>query len=546
MKDVDIYDLKSISTTKTPRPDQTKLLEFSKSCVLSNKKFIMIDAPVGIGKSYYAVMFMDWFKTNYDRSAQFDILTNSKILQEQYTNDFDFINSLWGKGSYQCETHNTDCGTGSEWCRIQNTKCPECPYAIAKSRFEMGDVALTNFHLFLTYKLYMPMAWKRTSRVLIIDEAHDFDSVFCDFVTTKISKPLLKRNGFNDDEISRALNVFGRNPEDLFPEDFVQIVNDDFLPIVKSVINRLSREAEDRNIQAINYLQSLGNNFIKWERLAEEYNKLPDNWIVEIERIKKTSKDGIPMDEYYEFTAQPVWAYPYLDEVVWSRYDYIIFMSGTILDKNLFSKMNGLDVALSEYISIPSPFPVENRPIYYFFNSGKQTFKTKELVWAQQKQTLAKVLKKHKKDKGIIHTANYEIQGWVNKAFDEDRILTHDSSNRSEILQQHYNAERATVLVSPSMMTGVDLKDDYSRHQTILKIPYPNLGSKKIKKRMDTIKDWYTLKTVQDLIQMYGRSIRSIDDKAETYILDTCFGDVLKWGGKWIPQWIKDAIQYIE
>lgn len=170
MKDVDIYDLKSISTTKTPRPDQTKLLEFSKSCVLSNKKFIMIDAPVGIGKSYYAVMFMDWFKTNYDRSAQFDILTNSKILQEQYTNDFDFINSLWGKGSYQCETHNSDCGTGTEWCRIQNTKCPDCPYAIAKSRFEMGDVALTNFHLFLTYKLYMPMAWKRSSRVLIIDE----------------------------------------------------------------------------------------------------------------------------------------------------------------------------------------------------------------------------------------------------------------------------------------------------------------------------------------------------------------------------------------
>ena len=82
-KEQKVFSLNSIKLDKTPRPAQIKLLDFTKQCVMSNKKYMIIDAPVGIGKSYFSVMFMDWFKHNYDMTAQFDILTNSKILQEQ-------------------------------------------------------------------------------------------------------------------------------------------------------------------------------------------------------------------------------------------------------------------------------------------------------------------------------------------------------------------------------------------------------------------------------------------------------------------------------
>lgn len=556
MKDTDLYDIPNITLDKIPRPAQNQLLNFTTKCVLGNKKFILIDAPVGVGKSYYAVMVMDWFRKNYNASSQFDILTNSKILQEQYTRDFDFMQSLWGKGSYHCDKYNSDCSTGLEWCKLQNNQCDECPYKIAKARFEMADVALTNFHLFLTYQIYMPMAWKRSSKILIIDEAHDFDNVFCDFITTKISKPLLKRNGFTDEEIINAINLFGQYPEDLAPGEFVRIVQEEFLPIVKTVINRLGREAEGGNMQAVSYAQSLGNNFLKWELLQAEYSKQPDNWIVEIEQVKttrqpaKTTKGKIkemPAESsYYEFTAQPVWASSYLADKVWNKYDHVIFMSGTILDKTLFCKMNGIDVEQADYISQESPFPVENRPIYYFHKTGKQTFKTKELVWEKQKEVLGKILKKHKNDKGICHTANYEIMGWVSKAFNENRILTHDSTNRSDVLQQHYNSDEPTVLVSPSMMTGVDLTGDFSRFQVLIKIPYPNLGSKKIKKRMETEQNYYSLTTVRAIIQSYGRSVRSMDDHAKSYIIDSCFGDVLKWSRHYFPQWVQDAIIYVE
>jgi len=297
---------------------------------------------------------------------------------------------------------------------------------------------------------------------------------------------------------------------------------------------------------SLNYIQSLNNNFLKWESLSKQFEQYPDNWVLETETIKKYNKENKLIDQYIELTAQPVWAYPYLQEMIWNKYDQVIFMSGTILDKSLFSKMNGLNDDIATYISMPSPFPVDNRPIYYFHKTGKQTYKTKDITWTKQLPVLEKIIKKHKKQMGIIHTGNYELMNWVLRDVNNDRILTHDSNNRSEILQHHYNSDEPTILCSPSMMVGVDLADDYSRHQTILKMPYPNLSSKKIKKRMETMPEYYGLVSVRDLVQSYGRSVRSKDDYADTYILDSCFSDLLKWNSKYFPQWVIDAIEYIE
>ena len=100
-----------------------------------------------------------------------------------------------------------------------------------------------------------------------------------------------------------------------------------------------------------------------------------------------------------------------------------------------------------------------------------------------------------------------------------------------------------TVLVSPSMMNGVDLKDDLSRFQIIMKIPYPNIKSKKIKKRQKDNKEWYQWKTVVDLIQSYGRSVRSAEDWAETYILDESLSNIMKFNYKYLPRYFTDAIK---
>lgn len=546
-QDVSTYELKQIKLDKTPRPEQIKLLEFTKESILSNNKFVLLNAATGAGKSFFSVMFMDWFKKNFDISATFDILTNSKLLQEQYSNEFNFMNNLWGIQNYECENYKTDCGTGMEWCRLQNKQCGECPYKQAKWKFDNGDIALTNFHLFLSYMIHVPQAWKRSSRVLIIDECDQFEAITADFIKTEISKPILKKCGFNSEDISKALKIFGNKPYELSDSEFVRLVKEQFISIAKTVMNRLVKELEDKQtVQTNRYISELKGNILNWENLYKYYNTNPDNWVVDVNFIDKKDKTGKSVDKYYEMIAQPVWVYQYLDKYVWSKYDYVIFMSGTILDKELFSKINGIDNNRATYINIDSPFPKDNRPIYYFNNIGKMSYKTKDITWQKMKPVLEKILKKHKNESGIIHTHTYEFQKIITEQINDDRFLSHDSSNRNEVLQLHYNRNEPSVLISPSMAIGIDLIDNYSRHQTIIKMPYPNLNSKKIKKRLETIPEWYQLTTVRELIQMLGRSIRHNEDWAKSYILDGSFGDLLKWNRKYFPNYILEAIHYIE
>ena len=47
------------------------------------------------------------------------------------------------------------------------------------------------------------------------------------------------------------------------------------------------------------------------------------------------------------------------------------------------------------------------------------------------------------------------------------------------------------------------------------------------------------------IIQMTGRSVRSIDDYADTIIIDGSFGDVIKHSSHFLPDWVQEAIKRI-
>jgi ATP-dependent DNA helicase DinG len=52
--------------------------------------------------------------------------------------------------------------------------------------------------------------------------------------------------------------------------------------------------------------------------------------------------------------------------------------------------------------------------------------------------------------------------------------VTDPEIQRDEVIYQHENSIRPTVLISPSLHTGLDLKDNLSRFQIITKVLYPN------------------------------------------------------------------------
>jgi Rad3-related DNA helicase len=127
----------------------------------------------------------------------------------------------------------------------------------------------------------------------------------------------------------------------------------------------------------------------------------------------------------------------------------------------------------------------------------------------------------HNQDKGIIHTHNNNITNQLAAAVKESRFLIREPGVRNELLlEQHAESPDPTVLISPSMSHGVDLKDDLARFQIIVKAPFLPIRDKRIEKLMKNNYDWYVNKMLCALIQSCGRGVRSKKDHCITYILD--------------------------
>lgn len=536
-----------------PRNEQIDALEFVKHNIRRGKKYMMLNAPTGIGKSYFSVMLMNWYSMYINPEAKFDLLTNSKILQNQYVNEFPFIKSLKGQSSYLCNTYGGTCQEGKEMNKALKRRCTECPYDEAVGEWLNSKVSLTNFHLFNTYHLFLPkIIENKQCNVLIIDEAHDFESVLCDFITMRITERGLKSYGFSD---SRILGIKKHLLGVTNVYRFIDFINDFFLVELDMLLdsmqgrlsdNRISRSEKLKTSKYITNVHSAIESYKKFIESIEEDEGEINNWVLEIAKEEKKSEKGRKPLLDKSYIIQPIWSNKYLHDYIWKYYDHIIFMSGTILDKDMFSYLNGLEPKLTAYYNIKSPFLVKRRPIYYI-KVGKMTFSEKENTFKKQVKVLDKIVNRNDKKKGIIHTFNYEISNWLKEYYEgNDRFLFHTPEDRDVILDKHLKSKEPTILVSPSLMNGVDLKDELSRFQVILKIPYPNLKSEKIKKRMSDNREWYGFKTCIDIQQMYGRSIRSVDDYAETYILDESLSNVLKYNYKFLPEYFTEAIRVLK
>jgi Rad3-related DNA helicase len=538
-----------------PRKEQKSALNFIDDTYKNNKtsKFFLMDLPVGVGKSYLALMIADWYKKNVNKMARVDIITNSKILQDQYANTYESISDLKGKENYECETYACSCAQGSEFNRLNKTSCESCPYSYARESYQSGGISLTNFYLYILYAIYNPKLMEsRDARVLIVDEAHEFDDVMSDFITIKITETSLKKYKFASeyDLIKRLKAV--KSISDYV--EFLKHYNTEIINTMDSMSNGMSSAprnvTEDKRDLKISKLLKTKNSDVKMMQLVTdlkqqqskidvfltEYKANPNNWVLESSYNEKLRQK--------ELSLEPIWAYDYLDKYVFSHYDMVFLMSGTILDKNLFCQLNGLDVSKAVYYSISSPFPLRNRMIYYM-PVGKMSYKSKEETFKRYIPYIKKLLDKYKNKKGIIHTNSFELANWIKDSIKDPRLIFHDSSNKDEMLRLHIESKESTVIVSPSMDTGVSFDDDSARFQIIAKVPYPSLASQKNKMRQSNNPDWYSWKTVSGFIQMTGRAVRSDMDYADTIVIDGGFGDVMKHSSHFLPDWIQNAIKKI-
>jgi ATP-dependent DNA helicase DinG len=278
------------------------------------------------------------------------------------------------------------------------------------------------------------------------------------------------------------------------------------------------------------------------ERLTRTINSIlsnPKNWI-----ISDIKKDNYKVDKV-ELKPLDIASYC---KPVFEKGSKALIMSATILNNKAFCKSIGLNLDDVKFIQVKSDFPLEHRAIYplniaYLNYSNLQSID----IISKISRAVDNIMSMYKNDKGIIHTTSYEqltfIKDNISKENARRLLITDPEIQRDEIIFQHVSTTKPTVLISPSLHTGLDLKDELSRFQIITKVPYPSKGDRWTNAKRELDPEWYYWQTALRLIQAYGRSIRSKDDWAKTYILDAAFGYFIKKNKSMLPEWFIQAIK---
>lgn len=516
-KEININDWQKFFPYEKPRQQQTNVINKVLCEFKNNKKYAIIDCGTGVGKSAIgltiaqAIANSSEYEGNYENGAYF--LTTQKILQKQYEDDFSKsgLISLYSSSNYSCKTDKTvSCKEVQTGIRTNSmpkkySSCSyNCKYKKVKKDFVEKSLGITNFSYFLTEKSYSQKIPNK--KVLIVDEAHNLENELSRFIEISVSEYFSEK----------ILKI--KVPKDLKTQfQTFNWIKNFYYPEIGKKISFISQQLEKFGITT-GKLEEFSKITKHFDMLVSHEKKIfnfinlydKDNWIFDTENVKS---------RYKKFIFKPIEVAPYAKDYLLKYADFIIFMSATIISHEGFSITLGLPAEQTVSIKEDSPFLPEKSPII-FSPAGSMSMKNINNTLPIMTNMIKEIIQNHPNEKGIIHTHNIKIAEALSKNIKSSRLLIAYGNNRDEVLNKHINSKKPTILLSPSMAEGVNLKGDLSKFQIICKIPFPYLGDKVVGKKIKKWKWWYDTQTIRKVIQSVGRSIRSENDEAITYILD--------------------------
>jgi Rad3-related DNA helicase len=505
-------------------------------------RFLLGDFTV-THNSGIAVAAASWAKTlpttgEFQQGAY--ILSPQKTLTAQYMKDFANLGllELKGKANYWCHQFETDCDTASllhggrdDEDAGDNRGNPDlcCEYKPAKKAFIAGLMGVTNFAYYLNETQYSGQLKNR--QLLILDEGHNTEGQILGFTDTVINPKRSEEHGAGKLPFIKP----GENAKtrEWLVKTFVPATQE-YMRNLEELMNE-AKYAQNREDQ-IKYGRKLDSTDKFLCRLNRFINSEdPGNWLC------WSDKDSNVL------TIKPLTATLYADEVLFRKAKKILIMSATILDFNTFMRNLGIKREDAEILAVPSEFPVENRPIFYR-PVGLMSHKYIDQTLPKMGAMVEKILDKYAKHKGITQTHSYRITKYLTDFLRgkpaSKRILTHTGEiqgSRDLAVQKHLSSPDPTVLFSPSMTEGLDLKEDLARFGISCKVPYPYMDPY-VKARMQRDPAWYEWLTALAIVQGTGRIVRSRTDKGHFYILDGSFEYFLTKNQKVLPKWWTDSI----
>lgn len=492
-----------------PRQFQLETVSEITEAIEKGYKYIVLEAGTGTGKSAVAATLSGMFDSSY-------ILTVTKQLQDQYLKDFSDLGFklVKGRSNFMCKNYlknglEQSCDLGR--CVVEGHSCKyslnshenqkitrqnTCRYYFQKYLGLNSRVTVANYHYMFLELNYVSDFSKRS--LMICDEAHNIESMMMNQLTLEFDRKDLKeyiKFNLSKDVINRLQNG-----------DYHDWI--DFAEKIKSKYEIELAKIED--IDRPHLIEKkifIKNRIADCRRFLTHLHMDPEMWIFDYS------------DEFAIAQFKPLKIDNYAVDTLFKYADVCIFMSATILDYRLFAHWLGISPDEIYAIRRKSPFDIKRNPIKTFMDFN-MSYAQIERTAPQTLPAIKEILDKHKNDKGIIHTISTNCRDFLIENIKTDRFISHDTNNRSDIIEQFKNSDNPLVLVSPSVNEGVDLPGDECRFQIIYKIPYPDLGDRQIAMRNAIDSKWYDYKTSLALVQTHGRGMRFEDDYCTTYVID--------------------------
>lgn len=471
------------------RPKQEEAIQIA---LTNDKRVTAFSSPTGSGKSAINVAIALLSK------KPTCIVTNSRGLQDQYMRDFKSVGmvDIRGRNNYSCSLKDGfTCDEGyASRCPYKNTVA--CPSSQAEMRAAVSPLVITNFDKWTASKKYGTGMSHFTQ--VIFDEAHDsYDAL------SRAMQVVLHYK-----EIEEKLKI-----EFLCGEEALEFAN--WKPWAQQA--RVTAEAEmiaarSRVVNSSDPKPSWVRHYTHMRNLSRRLATLATanakEWIVD------------ETDQGYQF--DPIRPGKYAESALLLRVPRIVMVSATIRPKTMYMLGIGKDNFL--FKEFDSDFDPKRCPIYHIptMRVDKNAHDL-SMLWVRLDQIAAK----RRDRKGIVHTISYARRDEIvsRSRFADSMIVNPKGEAPSPVIDTFMNSEDGAILVSPSVGTGYDFPMQACEWQMVCKIPFPDSRSKIVQARQHEDKEYGPYGAMQNLVQAFGRAVRSKEDKAENFICD----DHIQW-----------------
>lgn len=360
------------------RPNQYEAI---KSISTSKKQQVVLDAPTGSGKSSCGIALAK-------ELGNIRIVTKSRSLQDQYSNNTYQGEVLYGLGAYPCALIP---GANASEC-VYSASMKDCPRAGSCEYLRAKTKMLESNKQVISYAYWFTAGWLQNEKYdssIFFDEAHEIPQTTMSFLEKDFNRKWadwlrvrLPKLPDTDKQIILILTLRNWLRGVLFTlEERYEIMAKE----------GVGKEPTDK---VLKLLMVLGNEISELKRIEEQLTLRPEEMFV------------IVRDDH-DFSISPLSARMFRGFLNKHFYEKAGFASATIGDPAVF--MGGIGYRKDEwdYVGIPSQFTPESMPVYVPPGSPKIGYASSNEALQKQAEIIHKIISDAPESwSGFIHTAS--------------------------------------------------------------------------------------------------------------------------------------------